>query len=361
MNAFRFAVVGTLLLSVGASAETEAEKKARAEIEAQLKQLVKSDPGKVRVTYNHFGELNVALTEVTFTLDGAPLKTPGVRDLSDEGKHLVYEGEVSNGQHSLQAHFTFANRTSAVMSDEGGLVWKPIVTRSFTARTGLVVDVVFNASYDKAEKDPTKRVSVGSTAEAKMTGPLEDGTMPVVAKAPAPAVVDAGVAEKTESPAEKKQRLAAEAQEAKKVAAEAAAEKKRLAAEEKLAKAEAAKEAAAARKAEASARTVEASAKKAGPGDVRPEKPAATPPEAAAVAPAAPVDAGAVAEAEVPDAGAPEVVAVAPAQPSVPEAAPPPPESGFPMPVLIGAGILVLGIIVVLATRKKQGPPTDGA
>lgn len=171
-------------------------------------------------------------------------------------------------------------------------------------------------------------------------------------------------AEARAAAAEEKKRKAQEAAEAKKAAAEekkrqreealaakkAAEEEKKRQKEEAIAAANAAKQPAEPKEPKESTQVAAADpSNKAGSGAEPGTNVAAQPSEAALAQnppePAAVADAGpAIAAAQTPK-------PAQPAQPAEPEG------GGLPWPILIGAGVALLGIVVFIATRKKEQPP----
>lgn len=389
-----------LVVSAAALAEDAKARAAREELERQLSQMVGQRPAKVRIDYAGLDEPNYQIEEASFELDGRSLRSPLVSQLSDEGRHLVWNGEVPAGKHTVKVLLVFVNATSAVLSDEGGYKWRVGGSVTFDVQAGIEVGVVVTPSRDAAQRDLSKRFKLALPAQPVMLARVDDGKMPepivqpvVLAAAPdagaAPPLVAAVTVEPTPRvdpvaqakalAAEEKKRKAEAAAEAKRLVAEEkkrkaeeAAEAKRLAAEEKKRKAEEAAEArrlAAEEKKRQAAEALEAKRLAAelalrGPDAAQVVALGQGTPEAAdagvaTVAVAEPVDAGAApevdsgtAEAVVrvePDAGAP----VAAAAPTVTEAS-----DSSPWFLLAGAGGIALIIVLIMLARRSARPPT---
>ena len=365
------------LLSAAALAQSSATKAAQDELEKQLREMVGKPPTRVKVTFRGLDEPQYKIDEVAITLDGAPLSTPSGQVLSQEGEHLIFEGDYKGGDHKLDARVTIVDASSTMFSYQAGYKWKTGVSRTFTLQPGLEVHVVLIPTRDASATQTEKKFKLSSTATPRMLAVLDDGKMPEPppkAKLAAAEVVDAGAAGPSDADsaaeakrlaAEEKKRKAEEAAAAKAAAAEEkkrkaeeAAEAKRAAAEEKKRKADEARAArlAAAEEKKRLAEERQAIASGKLPTRAVGEAGAVAPPVAAVEV----VDAGApeaidVGIAEVVDAGAPAPAPrVAAAKPA--EAAK---EEGLPW-VIIGAGGGLLIAVLILLARKKSNPRDPG-
>lgn len=353
-------------LAASALAEDPKAKAAREELERQLHQMVGKQPTKVRVDFVGLDDPNYKIEEASFDLDGRSLSSPSLAQLSEDGTHLVWNGDVTPGKHTVKVMLVFSNGASVVLSDEGGYKWKVGGDVSFEVPSGIEVRVQVTPKRDGKQPDVAKRFRLALPAQPVMIAQLDDGKMPEAPPQPVLEPIDAGP-----SPAqlalEEKKRQAAEALEAKRLAAEEkkrqaadALEAKRLAAEEKKQKALEAREAkrlAAEEKQRAAKEAVEEKKRLAQAALDAKNAPPEVPDAGAAVALAEPVDAGV----EPVDAGAPVVVAVAVVDAGVPApvAAAPTPEAEGPPWLLIGiAGAVAALIFLVLIARRRSRPPT---
>ena len=311
----------------------------------------------------------------------APWEGPPSPSFSADGTHLVWNGDVTPGKHTVKVLLVISNGASVVLSDEGGYKWTLRGDRSADVNSGIEVRVQISAKRDGTQKDIGKRFKLATTAQPVMIAQLDDGKMPEAMARPVFAVADAGVPGPTpeQLAAEEKKKAAEAAAEAKKQKAAEALEAKRLAAEAKQQKAaealEAKRLAVEARKEKAAAaleaKRLAAEEKKRAVEQLAEEKrllaqaalDAKNPPavvDAGApvvVAVAEPVDAGA----EPVDAGAPVAVAIAvvDAGSPAPVAAAPVAEAEGPPWLIIGiAGGLAALIFLVIVARRRSRPPT---
>ncbi|MFT3842578.1 MAG: hypothetical protein QM723_36650 [Myxococcaceae bacterium] len=369
----RLVVLVPLLFSLWARAETEQEKQAREDLERQLKSLVGTPPTKIKVNFEALDEGNFKLLEAAFELDGHTLAVGNLAELAKDGTHMIFFGDVAPGPHKIESHVTYQDASSFMMSNEAGFKWKVGSSVSFSTQPGIEVDVNVTPVFDAKADDVKKKLKLTSPAKVVMLAQLDDGKMPdrmerpKVAVAEVPDAGTTGGAEvvKGEKPKTKAE-LAAEAAEAKRKAKEEALAAKKAAAEEAKQKAEEARQARLAaaeekRRAAEEARQAKLAAARNAGNSGKPVLVAANGATAGAEAAApAVVDAGAPepvdagpAVAEVVDAG-PAVPEVAKVKPVVAPPAPVPEEGGIPLPVIIGIGVAVLGIIIFFATRKKN-------
>jgi hypothetical protein len=358
----KLAVLLALLPVAVSFAESEKQRQAREDLERQLKSMVGTPPTKVRIDFVGLDQPNYELLEATFELDGHSLPVSDLKSLSADGDHLIFHGDVTPGEHRLETRLHFENKASPVVSQEGGFKWKPGSMVAFRAESGIEVQLKVTPELDPSA-ELKKRIKVSTPATVKMLAKLDDGTMPDPLERPkiVLAAPDAGVelvkgpsgAEKAAAVAEARRKAREEALAAKQAAIE---ERKRLAEEAKAGRLAAAEERKRALEEKrrnapepASKHAVAGAAKV--PGDEAPA-PAAVEPDAGAVE----IEA-AVAQA---DAGSVEVAAMPPEPPKKIEATPvAPEESGLPLPVLIGLGLAVLGLVLFVVARSRGKPPKD--
>ena len=89
-------------LAANAAAEDPRAKAAREELEKQLGMMVGKQPTKVRVDFVALDDPNYKIEEATFELDGRNLGGPSLRELSDDGTHLIWNGDVTPGKHTVK-------------------------------------------------------------------------------------------------------------------------------------------------------------------------------------------------------------------------------------------------------------------
>ncbi len=344
-------IVGTLLFSVAAHAEDARQRQAREELERQLKMMVGTPPTKIRVTFVGLDEPNIKVVEASFELDGSSLPSPPLSKLGDEGELPIFVGDIEPGEHVLVSKLVLENTASPVLVAEGGMKWPLQLNVKFNALPGIEVAYQIKPSQNPQATDAKQRFTMTAPHNLRMLAKLDDGSIPEPMKRTVAA---------TETPV-----AVAAAGNPKAVQAEAAAEKKRAAQEAKEAKAQAARDAKEAKEAKRRAAAEAKEAKRrAAKEKMLPRKAVVEAPEPApmmvAQAPkpvpvplpvAELIDAGSVAPAlAVFDAGAPP--AIKPALPPIEARSAE--EKGLPMPLIVGGAVALLGIIVVLASRKKK-------
>lgn len=314
---WRIALAATLFVASTAFAEDAAQKRAREELERELKQMVGTPPTRVRVDFVSPDEPNYKLEEATFEVDGKAVAPQSLSTLASEGTHTVFSGDVSPGKHKVSAKLVFANGTSAVLSDEGGYKWKVGGDASFEVAAGLEVQVQVVPARDSSQKDISKRFTLRMPAAPVMVAKLDDGKMP--------------------EPMAKSAEAAKIKAEAEKAAAAAAAAPVAAPAEPKAAVVAAAE--------------VPKSDEPRRPAPERPQGIAVGEPNPSTPVPAAPepapVAAVAVAQVAVEDAGVSAPVAL-----TVPEEEGP---NGM-LWLLAGAGVVALILIIAVARRRARVP-----
>ncbi len=184
LNNRRGLVALLMVMSVSAWAEDAQARAAREEIDRQLRQMVGKQPTRVRIDFVGLDDLNYPLEEARFELDGRPLSSPSLSQLSAEGMHLVWNDEVNPGKHMVGVHLVFANGTSVVLSDEGGHKWKVTGEVSFELQSGIEVQVEVRPRRDPGQLDVAKRFKLALPARPVMVARLDDGKMPEPAPQP---------------------------------------------------------------------------------------------------------------------------------------------------------------------------------
>jgi hypothetical protein len=331
-----------------ALAQDDVQKRAAAELERQLEEMVQSAPARLSIEFTPVEDPNYVLEEAIFSMDGVPLKTPPVAKMRDD-KLVVFEGDVKPGKHKVNVRLVYKNGASVIASDEGGFRWTVNGDNSFDIQSGILVKMQAIAKYGGKALPVKDRMTLALPAKPVMIAKLDDGSMP---ERPAPkpvvaVVTDAGVPEVAvkKTPAELRKE---KAEEAKRLAEE----KARLKAEQREAARLLAQEK---RSGQAGAGGVGkgiAAAGKTASGGGGTETPA-EPPTAAAQEP---VDAGAAeAVAEPMDAAVgPPAVAVAEVKPvpaAVQVAETGPDGKTIGMAACGGIGLL---LFILLLTRRKR-------
>ena len=141
LRAFRLTFLLVLVPMAVAFAETDDERRAREDLERQLKSMVGTPPTKIKVEFVGLDQPNYELLEATFELDGKPLPAGDLKKLNSEGDHLIFHGDVQPGEHRLESKLHYQNTTSLVVSEEGGYKWRPGSNVAFKCESGVEVQV----------------------------------------------------------------------------------------------------------------------------------------------------------------------------------------------------------------------------
>lgn len=191
-----FAIIAIFVAFTASAAESEAQKRARLELERELSSMVKIPPPFAHVQYFGFDEGAFEVTEVEFLLDGKALPKPMPAALKDFGANTIFKGEVSHGTHELIAQVSYTDGSSMMFSENAGYTWALKTKVTFTAQRGLETRILLTPSRD-ASKERNKQFALTSKVTPIMIAQLDDGTIVEKKKAPepeaaAPPVVDAG-------------------------------------------------------------------------------------------------------------------------------------------------------------------------
>lgn len=352
-------IIATLLIGAGANAEDDRQRSARDDLERQLKAMVGTPPTKLRVGYVALDEPNMKVTEASFELDGSALPAPSLSKLNTDGEHAIFVGDIEPGQHVLVSKLVVENTASPVINSEGGMKWPITLNIRFDSLPGIEVAYQVKPARNTEVSDMKQRFTMTAPHSLRMLAKLDDGTMPE----PMKRKIEAVETPVTVAPVEQNRGSSVASAEQRKAAQEAKAEKAQAAKEAKAEKAQAAKEAreakaqAAAEAKEAKARaTQEKQDRAAGKRTAMVEELRSPPPVMAQAPVAAPVPVPPPPAPVELDAGQPMAVDAG----SVKQALPPvqaqsAEEKGLPMPLLIGGGVVLLGIIIALASRRKKG------
>lgn len=314
MRALLAIAVASFALS--AAAESDAKKNARLELEAELNSMVKIPPPYAHIQFFGLDEGAYELTDVEFLLDGKPLPEPKLESLKEFAAITIHKGEVSHGDHVLNAMVKYTDGSSMMFSETAGYSWVVKTKVTFTAQRGLETRVLLTPSRDSS-RPRDQQFQLKSTVTPIMIAQLDDGTIVEKKKAQVP----------VEPPKEETALPVADAGEPTALVAEVAPEVKSVSAEQKKVVAEETKLA----------------VFKPAPEPVKKQEPLSAPPI---------VHADETLANEAPAVEAPPVADVQPAQ-TVAEA---PVEEGLPVSVILGlvAAPLVIGVLVFVSRRRAN-------
>lgn len=307
------------VFALSAVAESDAKKNARLELEAELSSMVKIPPPYAHIQFFGLDEGAYELTDVEFLLDGKALPKPKLESLKEFAAITIHKGEVSHGDHVLNAMVKYTDGSSMMFSATAGYSWVVKTKVTFTAQRGLETRVLLTPSRDSS-RPRDQQFQLKSTVTPIMIAQLDDGTIVEKKKAQVPVEPQKKPEEKTEETA----LPVADAGEPTALVAEVVPEVKSVAAEEKKVVAD---------------DTKLAVFKPApAPVPVKKQEPLAAPPIVHADGPAADLEAPPVADAQ-------------PTQ-AVTEA---PVEEGLPLSVMLGlvAAPLVIGLLLVFVSRRR--------
>lgn len=179
-----------LLAGVVRAAEPPSVDQVGAELDRQLREMVKSPEPEVRLHFAGLDPTEYKLAEIHFLLDGKPLQVPDVEELASAGPHVLTTKQVSDGAHTLVSNIVYMDASWNMFSPTSGLLWNVTSTLNFQAQRGLRVDVTAMAFVLPEAKDPRLKIKVAHDVKMEMIAQLEDDTLEPHAPA---APTDAGV------------------------------------------------------------------------------------------------------------------------------------------------------------------------
>lgn len=166
------------LLAAGArAAEPVSEDKVREDLERQLREMVRSPPPEVVVSFEGLPkDEGYKLLESEFLLDGQPLIVPGPETLTTEGLHRLAVLTVEEGSHTLVSQVTYVNDSWSLFSETSGRLWKMTANVTFQTQRGLRVKVRVVPSVVPNAPDPRLKIKLAHDVTAEMTAKLADAT-----------------------------------------------------------------------------------------------------------------------------------------------------------------------------------------
>lgn len=173
---------------LGAIVAHAAGKSAAADLDAELKRVIRaSPPPELKVLVGPPEDPNLTLIELELRLDGKRLPTPPTDLLNPDFEPVeAWKGVLGGGRHRLlvkmtyQGLQTYGRKYSVTIGS----------TMKFEARNGLAIDVLPVLEVDPS-KDWKHRFSLKLDVTPRMTAKVDDGSMPprLVGTAPPPASV----------------------------------------------------------------------------------------------------------------------------------------------------------------------------
>jgi outer membrane protein OmpA-like peptidoglycan-associated protein len=192
------------LLAAGArAAEPVSEEKVREDLDRQLREMVRTPPPEVVVSFEGLPkEEGYKLVESEFLLDGQPLIVPGPETLTNPGLHRLAVLTVEEGTHTLVSQVTYVNDSWSLFSDTSGRLWKMTATVSFQTQRGLRVNARVVPGVVPNAPDPRLKIKLRHDVTVEMTAKLADATPepPPDAGTPPPQVAQAEAPPAPEAP-----------------------------------------------------------------------------------------------------------------------------------------------------------------
>ena len=185
-----------LFAGVVRAAESPSVEQVRAELDQQLRAMVKTPPPELRLRFIGLDPSDYRLVEAHFTLDGEPLRAPPVEEIGSPGPHVLLSRQLEDGPHTLVSNVVYMDASWNMFSPTSGLLWNMTSTLNFQTQRGLRVDVAATIHLVPEAKDPRLKVKLLHEMTAEMIAKLEDVALPELPPAPPPKAKapDAGVA-----------------------------------------------------------------------------------------------------------------------------------------------------------------------
>ena len=189
----------TLLVAVpaAAAAASDAQQRARAELDKQLESMVNIPKPVAHVQFFGLDESPYELTDVEFEIDGKPLNKPKLETLKEFGAITIHRGQVSHGDHVLVATVAYTDGSSMMFSATAGYTWRVTTRVTFTAQRGLETRILLTPSRDSS-RERKEQFRLSSKVTPVMLAELDDGFIASkqkpaeAAQETAPAAIDAG-------------------------------------------------------------------------------------------------------------------------------------------------------------------------
>jgi hypothetical protein len=167
--------IGVMGVALPASGQEDPETlKARAEVEAQLKTLVKIPEPFFEVDYDGIDSTRYKLVSASLRLDGHPLPlSPGEHPL-----RVLFQSAVAPGRHMLEGELVYQESTHTLLSSVEGATFKLPIKQTLFAHRGLASTFHLSVTVDDGEHDPRKRLQVEFAYKGEIKAVLDDGSMP---------------------------------------------------------------------------------------------------------------------------------------------------------------------------------------
>lgn len=174
-----FAALALLCFAPVVHAEDEVTRKAREELERQLRDEVHLPPPSLEIRFDGLSADGYTLEDSNFTLDGAPLPSPLNPGPVERRSSIVYFGIVSPGDHQLEVELIFRSAPQVgLFSYADERRYKVPGRFVLTAERGLVVRVDLMIEVDEHSADAKKRLRLQGSMQPRMVAAIDDAPLP---------------------------------------------------------------------------------------------------------------------------------------------------------------------------------------
>lgn len=172
------------LLAAGsalAGDQADDEAKARAELELQLKRMTRMPPPSLEIRFEGIDSSRYELTEATFALDGATLKTQPPHGAGEKKASLLLFDIVSPGEHVVTASLSYKEVVPDGFFSYSGYKFTLPGRFTVSAQNGLVMVLRAWVEVNDGAKDPKERLELVASAEPRMVARMADDSSPAAA------------------------------------------------------------------------------------------------------------------------------------------------------------------------------------
>ena len=199
--------MGLLAATARAAEPSSVEDRARADLDRQLQELVKTPAPEVVISFEGLpGAGNTPrgykLVEADFSLNNKPLAVPGPEQLDPPGQHRVAVMKVEEGSYTLVSRVTYTSDAWNLFSEESGFLWKLTASVTFQVQKGLRVRVNVLPGINPNAPDPRLKLKLSHDVSAEMTAQLAEVAIPDAPDAGSPAKVAQTPAQPVTTPAQ---------------------------------------------------------------------------------------------------------------------------------------------------------------
>ena len=174
-------LVGLLLIGGSVNAEDERARRAREEVERELRDLVRIPAPRITVELVPLDEPHLKCQSIELLLDGRVLPISASANLNADRPVLLYSGELGEGRHELISRVEYEDTSSVMFSEYAGVKWKVSSSARFDIRDGLEIALKIVPERVPGERDLKKAirmklqhaVNMVATVDTSMPPPLQ--------------------------------------------------------------------------------------------------------------------------------------------------------------------------------------------